>query len=304
MGGNLKTCTANNWRRNIATGIRGADICRRVEAKIRGAEMKKAAIALFFALMLLADAHAAEVTVADDCLGRGCAYFNGEIKSGDLIKLKTAFDSPTRRRRFVRNHELFTLVLNSRGGSLEEAMEIGRWVRKNKIATSMPTNAECLSSCVYILAAGVGKLWVGTTNGNKVGIHRPYLTQMPKESVQAAISKALADSKAYFSEMNIPEQLADAMFSIPPDKVEILTDDELSFYRLNGVDMAFEEEIQLENAARFGMTRQQYMENLRLFEDETKKKCWVLKAKEEGSKCIETTAKKYGLHSSQLKQSR
>ena len=28
--------------------------------------------------------------------------------------------------------ELFELKLNSRGGSLEEAMEIGRWVRKNK----------------------------------------------------------------------------------------------------------------------------------------------------------------------------
>lgn len=269
--------------------------------------MIKAAIALFFALMSLTHAHAAEITGTHEaCGGSPCAYFNGEIKSGDLIKLKTVFDSPTRRRSFnVVNQEIFTLQLNSRGGSLEEAMEIGRWVRENKISTSMPTNAECFSSCVYILAAGVAKQVFYEMWGNKVGIHRPYLTRIPKESVQVAMRKALADSRAYFAEMNIPEQLADKMFSISPDNVEILTDDQLTLYRLTGLDIVFEEETELQSAALYGMTRQDYMRNKKLFEDEARKNCFypVLRG-EAASECIRITARKYGLHESQMKQSR
>jgi hypothetical protein len=121
--------------------------------------------------------------------------------------------------------------------------------------------------------------------------------------------KALTDSRAYFAEMNVPEQLADAMFSIPPEKMEILTDEKLSFYRLDGNDMAFEEEIQLQAAALFGMTRQQYMQNLNLVEKESKacldgvrgnaEREWRGVEKFDGTKCVQDTLKKYGLHESQ-----
>ena len=269
--------------------------------------MKIATITLFFTLMLLNHAHAAEITSNHvDCGGFPCAYFIGDIKSGDLIRLKSAFDSPTRRRSFtVLNQEIFILQLNSRGGDLEEAMDIGRWVRKSKILVSMPVNAECFSACVYILAAGVSKAITGSLQSQRVGIHRPYLTRMPKDGVQVAIRKALAESKAYFSEMNIPEQLADAMFSISPDDMEILTDEKLSFYRLNGFDIAFEEETELKGAALYGMTRQEYMKNKKLFAGEAKKNCYypILRG-EAAQECIKNTAKKYGLHESQMKQSR
>lgn len=267
--------------------------------------MEKTVVALFFALIPLTHAYAAEITADhhEGCYGSSpCVYFKGEIKSGDLIKLKSVFDSPTRRRIFVFGQENFILALNSRGGSLEEAMEIGRWVRKNKIVTTMGTNSECFSSCVYILAAGVIKLAIGSYWGNKVGIHRPYLTRMPKGGIQVSMKNALADSKAYLAEMNVPEHLADAMFSISPDKVEILTDEKLTFYRLTGRDIVYEEETELKTAYLFGMTRQEYMRNKSLFEEETKKRCFPL-SWDEGLKCIQSTAMKFGLHESQMKQS-
>jgi len=191
---------------------RGASACATVQDKMTGVEMKKAAIILLlFPFMLLPYAHAAEINAIGEYCSGPCAYLKGEIKSGDLIKLKVVFESPTRRRVFIPDFkpptEIFELQLNSRGGSLEEAMEIGRWVRKNKIHTRMPSNSECFSSCVYIFAAGVSRVsfsfWA-----QKVGIHRPYLTQLPKEGVQVAMRKALADSRAYFAEMNVPERLA------------------------------------------------------------------------------------------------
>jgi len=279
------------------------------------AKMKKAATFLFFALIFLTPAHAAEVNAIGEYCSGPCAYLKGEIKPGDLVKLKSIFEFPARRRIFIPDFkpptEIFELQLNSLGGSLDEAMEIGRWVRKNKIHVTMPQNSECFSACVYIFAAGVSKVshsfW-----GQKIGIHRPYFSQLPKEGVQVAMKRALADSKAYFSEMNIPEHLADAMFSISPDKVEILTDNKLSFYRLRGQDMAFEEEIQLSLAARFGMTRREYMQNKTLV-DEDLKACnafvWGSSERErrkgekfDGLKCIDDAFKKYGLHESQRKQ--
>jgi hypothetical protein len=274
----------------------------------RRADMTKAVIVLFFALMLLPHAHAAEINAIGEYCNGPCAYLKGEIKSGDLIKLKAVYESPTRQRVFIPDFkpptEIFQLQLNSRGGSLEEAMEIGRWVRKNKIHTRMPSNSECFSSCVYIFAAGIDRVSFSFWS-QKVGIHRPYLTQMPKEGVQVAMRKALADSRAYFAEMNVPEQLADSMFSVPPDKVEVLTDEKLSFYRLDGTDMAFEEEIQLHLAARFGMTRQEYMQNRKLV-DEDIKACRDRRGDEkfDSLKCIDDAYRKYGLHESQRKQSR
>jgi hypothetical protein len=266
-------------------------------------EMKNKALLCFLALLILPDSHAAEITDGNkDCWGP-CAYLNGEIEPGDLVKLESLFHSPTRARSFnVVNQEIYYLALNSLGGSLEEAMEIGRWVRKNKISTSMPMHSQCFSACVYILAAGVSKQVSYELWGTKVGIHRPYLTRMPREDVQVAMRKALVESKAYLAQMNIPEQLADAMFSIPPDNVEILTDEKLSFYRLNGMDIAFEEESELKAAALYGMSRQQYMKNKQLFADEVKAKCDHLRG-DEGLRCVINTATKYGLSESQMKRS-
>ncbi len=269
--------------------------------------MKITVLILSFAAALLTYAHAAEITGDDKSCSAPCAYLNGEIRSGDLKKLQAVFESPTRRHYFVPGNppmEIFVLQLNSRGGSLEEAMEIGRWIRKSRTKIGTSVKAECFSSCVYILAAGVNKEVFTFADPNiKVGIHRPYLTQMPKEGVQIAVKKALADSKAYFAEMNIPEQLADAMFSIPPDKMEILTDDKLASYRLTGMDIAFEEETQLRGAALYGMTRQEYMQNRALAEEEVKK-CFQQPLLKDGSKCVGSVYMKYGLHSSQMKQGR
>lgn len=226
-------------------------------------------------------------------------YLNGEITSGDLSKIKYGFDS-------LKNKRSLTLYVNSPGGSLEESILIGRWVRQHKITVALSTTfpAECFSSCVFVLAAGVAKI-VTDFPYHKVGIHRPYFTRMPNQSIEAAMKKALSDSRAYFSEMNIPEQLADAMFSIPPDRVEILSEEKLSFYRLNQADMVYQEELDISNAALYGMSRQEYMQKWRLFWAEVTDRCLPLAKRDErsGAICIENVQKKHGFHDSQKKRS-
>ena len=86
------------------------------------------------------------------------------------------------------------------------------------------------------------------------------------------------------------------------EPVEILSDEKLSFYRLEGMDIAFAEEIDLKSAELYGMTRQEYMQNRKL-QKEGFERC-RLQAGDEALKCIADTSKKYGLHDSQKIPSR
>ena len=251
---------------------------------------KLLAISIFLALSF--SARAAVISVSETF--PAALYLSGEIKSGDLNNLKYAFGT-------IKDRRSVTLHLNSSGGSLEESILIGRWVRQQKIWTTLSQDypAECFSSCVFVLAAGVVKI---LTPNDNVGIHRPYFTRMPNQSIEVAMKKALVDSRAYFSEMNIPEQLADAMFSIPPNTIEILSQEKLSFYRLNQSDMVYAEELDIRNAALFGMSRQEYMQKWSLYMAEIADGCMRFKDERSIAFCIENASKKYGFHPSQQKK--
>ncbi|WP_316893462.1 hypothetical protein [Ralstonia mannitolilytica] len=104
----------------------------------------------------------------------------------------------------------------------------------------------------------------------KVGIHRPYFSDIPSQGVNAGLRETLAASKEYFAEMNIPTSLADEMFSIPPADIHILDDTKLSSYRLNQEDMAYEEENAIRNAKARGITRAEYDSRVKQFDERLK----------------------------------
>lgn len=154
------------------------------------------------------------------------------------------------------------LVVSSEGGDVNEAMRIGRFVRQKKMWVAVrpsDINGICLSSCIYILAAGVGKLPLGM-----IGIHRPYFPSRPNLEISEAIKSVLNESVEYFIEMNIPPSLAEDMFSIPPEEIKVLDDALLRKYRLDQSDMAYSEENDLRMAEYYGITRQEYMRRKRL----------------------------------------
>jgi hypothetical protein len=218
-------------------------------------------------------------------------YLNGEIAKGDFSRVKSAFAG-----RSFKTEQNTMFIVDSPGGDLQEAMTIGRYVRQSKLTAVVPENAKCLSSCVYILAAGVSKMVFGA-----VGIHRPYLLTLPTVGVEAAMRNALRQSRDYFEYMNVPGQLADTMFSTPPEKLVVLDDDQLAFYRLNQADIAFSEEQSLKNAAYYGMTRQEYMVRWARFERESKA-CHTIADTKGMIQCMDRYLEKNGFHQPQEKQ--
>jgi hypothetical protein len=143
-----------------------------------------------------------------------------------------------------------TVIVNSVGGSVDEAMRIGRWLRQNGSSVLVPEPSACASACVFILAAGLNKsVW------GDVIIHRPYFSEMPAGGIGDHLQDLLRETRAYLAEMNIPESLADDMFSIRPEDGVVLSSDALTRYRLNTADIVFQEKADLRRAEQLGISR-------------------------------------------------
>src|SRR5208283_62663 len=133
----------------------------------------------------------------------------GEIEPGDALK-------------FLKMYEYFgpqAVFLRSRGGNVEEAMKIGRLIRRFRLETNAPDSSEkrlgvvegvpddannivCASACVLIYAAGV------TRYGDYLNLHRAApprdlgatLTDVEYESLERALIEYV---RGYLTEMEL-----------------------------------------------------------------------------------------------------
>jgi hypothetical protein len=203
----------------------------------------------------------------------GCTLFveiRGEITNAPVAQLSGIIDKT--RRKAEADKLFFTLVsvkLNSRGGSVNAAMAIGRIVRKEEAGAFVNRGAVCLSSCVLILAGGSFRSFEG-----KIGIHRPYLPvptgdgDVASQDVKSIYQRMLQDLRAYFREMNVVDGLADAMLRINPENIRLLSEEELANYGLTPVDPISLEVYELQVAKLNGLNRQEYMRRKALAESQ------------------------------------
>ncbi len=118
------------------------------------------------------------------------------------------------------------VMLDSIGGSVSEAMRIGRLLRETAFDSLVPSTGVCQGSCVYLLAAGRNK----TVRGH-VGIHRPYYSGSDSvHSTSNSVSRA--SQIAYFKDMKIAPELLEAINSTAPQRMRVLSASELKRYRL------------------------------------------------------------------------
>lgn len=221
---------------------------------------------IFMGLVLnsITDAFAIEIFEEENNNCERQTYqMHGDIRQGDsvifsnvILVIKDRYHNYCKEKKEKPKFPL-KLKLNSSGGEIEEAIKIGEIVRKNEFSVGVPIGAECLSSCVFILGAGVFRNAWG-----RVGIHRPYFSSLSKdENVQNIKNKReaiLTSIKQYLEEMDVNPRLVDTMISIPPGELKILTPDELSYYRLTGVDANYEEKFIAEVASSYGLTSFEY----------------------------------------------
>jgi hypothetical protein len=174
----------------------------------------------------------------------------GPIEPGDCQKIVD----------LLRKEGARIVFLASPGGSLSEAMAIGRLVRTLKLSTDVPGymdtevpehadrehakkiaklyhvidfdhNFMCASACFFIFIAGIERYNQGTHP--LLGVHKPYL--LDSELNNMSDDQALSYSKnirqvvdSYLREMGVSHKYSDVMFSIPANKIRWISDDEFT----------------------------------------------------------------------------
>lgn len=183
----------------------------------------------------------------------------------DKISMKTAKQS-------------LAILLDSPGGNVRTALKMGEIIRRSNAPVIVPENAGCLSSCVFLLAAGAKRLVIGD-----VGIHRPFSIQddiaTEKEQKQQ-YAKTETAVKKYLKKVNISTMLYDEMVIIPPSEMRLLTEGDLKRFGLSDDDPYLKEAEVTRQSAAAGITKKEfYRREARLnqclgLEEEETNKCY------------------------------
>lgn len=121
------------------------------------------------------------------------------------------------------------IVLDSVGGDVDSAIEIGRLIRDLELWTIVEKNSRCYSSCALIFIAGVERFNVG-----EIGLHRPYVFMDKISTVPTSeqIRSMYRKIQEYIQLMNVDDQFFRIMMETPPEDVKIYRHVEITTYEL------------------------------------------------------------------------
>lgn len=146
---------------------------------------------------------------------------NGGLRSifiYDEISASDANQFATINQLYPKDRSFPKVFINSRGGSMTAAIEIGRILRSRKASIEgrdvfFPDRpAMCNSACVSLAAGAVERQF------DEVGIHRPYVTKRDKfcKPIRHELNdEQLAEDLNYFTEMGMPQKLNEFLKATP-----------------------------------------------------------------------------------------
>jgi hypothetical protein len=130
------------------------------------------------------------------------------------------------------------VALDSPGGSVNDALEMGRLIREAKFTTSVADGALCASSCPLVFAGGAERL---ATAKSAIGVHQIY-ANVEAESLPAGLraageamsgaQKTTAAITRYLTESGVDPALWLHALETPPDRLYYLSAAELTQYKL------------------------------------------------------------------------
>ncbi|MEO6395998.1 MAG: ATP-dependent Clp protease proteolytic subunit [Devosia sp.] len=131
-----------------------------------------------------------------------------------------------------------TVALDSPGGSVTDALEIGTLLRGKGYATSVAAGALCASSCPLIFMGGTERV---ASPQAAIGVHQIYAATAPgslAERLQAA-GTAMADAQKltaaitrYVADMGVEQEVWLHALETPPERLYYFSADELVALKL------------------------------------------------------------------------
>jgi hypothetical protein len=126
-----------------------------------------------------------------------------------------------------------TVVLNSPGGSVTDALAMGRLIREKRFATEVEAGKYCVSSCPLVFAGGVDR-----RAGEKatIGVHQmtamPSAANGPPRDEMSVAQDISARCQRYLGDMGVSLQVWVHAMETPHDRLFVFKTDELKSLNL------------------------------------------------------------------------
>ena len=152
----------------------------------------------------------------------GAALLEGSIAPGDAERIiKQLADLPQTPGR---------IILNSPGGSVRDALDLGHHLRGEGLETAMRPGDICYSACPYLLASGTAR---DIPDDASVGVHQHYFgesTLLPAFVAVEDIQRGQGEVMGYLDTMGIDPLVMRHALVTPPDEIYVLVPAELRAY--------------------------------------------------------------------------
>src|ERR1700722_19282854 len=126
-----------------------------------------------------------------------------------------------------------TVVLNSPGGSMTDALAMGRLIREKRFATEVEAGKYCVSSCPLVFAGGVDRR---AAEKATIGVHQmtamPSAANGPPRDEMSVAQNISARCQRYLGDMGVSLQVWLHAMETPHDRLFVFQTDELKSLNL------------------------------------------------------------------------
>lgn len=162
-----------------------------------------------------------------DLLADGRLEAKGTITPGTAERFKAELEK--------RGSYVKTVVLSSPGGSVADALSMGRLIRERKLDTRVEAKALCASSCPLIFAAGVKRT---AQAGAAIGVHQvfaahqPGMARLDGAEGMAQAQRVSAEAQRHLVSMGVDPRVWISAMETPPQEMFYFTAEELRELKL------------------------------------------------------------------------
>ena len=130
-----------------------------------------------------------------------------------------------------------TVVLNSPGGSVQDALKMARLIHDKRLGTLVEKGGYCASSCPLVFAGGITRT---AEKGASIGVHQVIALPVAGAALAEADDRASfnlaqeisAECQRHLVEMGVDPRVWIHAMETPPDKIFYFTNEELEQFRL------------------------------------------------------------------------
>ena len=150
-----------------------------------------------------------------------------DLLPGGILKAQGAID-PGAATRFAaeveaRGEYVKTVVLDSPGGSVGDALAMSKLIRERQLDTRVKKGALCASSCPIVFAGGVER---GAEKGAVIGVHQIFngsTTRLSPEEAMSQAQRTTAEVTRHLEAMGVKPGLWRRAMETPPDRLFYLS---------------------------------------------------------------------------------